>query len=189
MASTNIDEIFCQIEKDFIEISKKAAREAATKAQKDVKVKAARFIREYYKDYTPKQYKRTHALFKLVENVYEESSSGNGIMIEFGVEYNPSNITGVHKSNSWYRQSGTHWIPRLSGEFDFDSQNNGIPEAEWITKNFLEGIHPSGKIGDSGAHYGEAPDKKMQEFFDKELDNKVNAYMQEALWRAINTYF
>lgn len=189
MASTNIDAVFRQIEKDFIEISKKAAQEAATKAQADVRKKADQFISEYYDEYAPEYYKRKYALYKLVEKVYEVSESADGIMIEFGVKYNSSNIAGVHKSNSWYRQSGTHWIPRLSGDFDFDSQNNGIPESTWITEKFLEGIHPSGAIGDDGGFRGQSPDKKMQEFFDQELNDKISAYMNEALLSAVKAYF
>lgn len=190
MASTNIDRIFGQIEKDFVELSKKAAREAAKKAQEDIKEHADKFIREYY-SYQPKVYKqRKKALFKLVERFYEESSTSNGLMIEFGVQYNPSNITGVHQSNSWYHQSGTNWIPRLDREFSFDSQNNGIPSAEWITEKFLSGIHPSGKIGDDGGVAdAQSPDEKMQKFFDQELDDIVISYMDTALMDAIKTYF
>ena len=47
MAATNIDEVFKKIEKDFVELSKTAARNAATKAQKDIAEKADRFIDEY----------------------------------------------------------------------------------------------------------------------------------------------
>lgn len=190
MASTNVDKIFRQIEKDFVKLAKEAAKEAANKAQKDVRQKADQFIDEYYDEYSPERYKRKHALYKLVERVYKESESADGIMIEFGVKYNPSNITGVHKSNSWYRQGGTSWIPRLSGDFDFDSGNNGIPEAPWITEKFLSGIHPSGLIGDDGGiKKGKSPDEKMQEFFDIELDNKLQSYMNEALLSAVKKYF
>ena len=190
MASTNIDKIFRQIEKDYIKLAKEAAQKAATKAQKEVRQKADQFIDEYYDEYAPYYYNRKYALYKLVEDVYEESSSAKGIMIEFGVKYNSSNIAGAHKSNSWYRKSGTRWIPRLSGDFDFDSQNNGIPQAEWITEKFLAGQHPSGKIGDDGGIecFG-SPDEKMQKFFDTELNNKLTSYMSEALLSAVKTYF
>ena len=190
MASTNLDRIYAQIEKDFVELSKKAAREAAKKAQDDVKEHADKFIREYYA-YKPKVYKqRKKALFNLIERVYQESETRDGLMIEFGIQYNPSNIRGVHQSNSWYHQSGTNWIPRLDREFSFDSQNNGIPSATWITEKFLSGIHPSGKIGDDGGVADEqSPDEKMQKFFDQELDDIVISYMKTALWDAVKTYF
>lgn len=187
MASTNIDEIFSQIEKDFIDISKKAAKEAATKAQKDVREKADQFIDEYYAEYPGKN--RKHALYKLIEEVYEVSEGAGGVTIEFGVKYNSSNIEGVHTSGSRFRKGGGRWIPRLSGDFNYDSKNNGIPEASWITEKFLSGIHPSGKIGDEGGATFTSPDEKMQKFFNQELDNKVSAYMNEALLRAVKTYF
>ena len=191
MASTNIDEIFRQIEKDFVGLAKEAAKEAANRAQKDVKQKADQFITEYYDEYSPLAYhNRKKALYKLVERIYEESETADGIMIEFGVRYNSSNIIGVHKSNSWYRQTGTRWIPRLSGDFDFDSANNGIPEAPWITEKFLSGIHPSGLIGDDGGtKVGKSPDEKMQDFFNKELDDKLQSYMTDALLHAVKKYF
>jgi hypothetical protein len=191
MATTNIDAIFNKIEQDFIKISKEAAKKAATKAQKDIKEKADQFIGEYY-DYTPKRYKknRKHALYDLVEKVYEESESSSGVTIEFGIKYDHSKIEGLHKSNSRYRQSGSEWIPRLSADFNFDSGDNGIPSAEWITNKFLEGIHPSGLIGNDGGHKDKkSPDKKMQEFFNTELQQKVNRYMTEELLSAVKKYF
>lgn len=189
MASTNVDKIFSQIKKDYAELLKKAAKDATIKAQKDIREKADKFIKEYYDEYTQRKNRPTNALYQLVEDVYEVSESANGLTIEFGVKYNSSKIAGVHKSGSWYRQGGTRWIPRLSGEFDFDSKNNGIPEASWITDKFLEGIHPSGKIGDDGGKKFRSSDDKMQKFFNEELDAKVSSYMNEALWRAIKTYF
>lgn len=189
MAATNIDEIFSQIQKDFVELSKNAARKAADKAQKEIRAKADKFIKEYYA-YSPKVYKRTYSLYKLVENYYAESDSGNGIEIEFGIKYNPSNISGVHRSNSWYHQTGTRWIPRLSDDFDFDSQNNGIPSATWITNKFIEGIHPSGRIGDDGGiSDGMSPDTKMQQFFDTELEDLVISYINKSLLDSVAAYF
>lgn len=192
MAATNIDEIFSQIEKDFVELSKNAARSAANKAQKDIREKADKFIKEYY-EYKPKLYtdaQRQHALYKLVEDYYVELEKKNGIEIEFGVKYNPSNISGLHHSTSWYHRYGTRWIPRLSDEFDFNSQKHGIPSAEWITDKFIEGIHPSGKIGDDGGiSDGPSPDYKMQQFFDTELEDLVISYINKSLLDSVATYF
>lgn len=190
MASTNIDKIFSQIEKNYIELAKQAAKEAAMKAQKEIRQKADQFIDEYYDEYAPYYYKRKYALYNLVEDVYKESPNAKGIAIEFGVKYNSSNITGVHKSNSWYRNSGTRWIPRLSGDFDFDSRNNGIPDATWITEKFLSGQHPSGKVGDDkGIECFGSPDEKMQKFFDAELNEKLTSYISDALLSAVKAYF
>ena len=190
MATTNIEKAFKKIEKDFIEISKKAAKEAANKAQADIRKKADQFIDEYYSEYSPKVYKkRKKALYHLVENFYQETATGDGIMIEFGVWYDANKIAGMHKSNSRYHQSGETWVSRLSSEFSFDSSDNGIPEPEWITEKFLSGIHPSGLIGDEGGAQYTSSDEKMQRFFDKELNDKISSYMNDALLNAVKTYF
>jgi hypothetical protein len=189
MAATNIDEVFKQIEKDFVELSKTAARNAATKAQKDIAEKADKFIGEYY-EYDAKWYKksRKYALYKLVKKYYQEMKTKKGIMIEFGVQYSPSQIRGIHKSYSPYHQSGNKWISRNDSRFKWDGSDNGIPEPEWITENFLEGIHyvyeDGRKIQDA-----QSPDEKMQRFFDKELGNLVMTYMNRYLLDSVRYYF
>ena len=191
MADTNIDEIFNSIEKDFVKLSANAARSAANKAQKNIREKADRFIDEYYASYQPKWYRRKYALYKLVQNYYKEKQNGKGLKIEFGVTYDASRINGLHKSNSWWHQSGSEWISRTdSGRFNLNGQDNGIPSPEWITNNFLEGIHPSGKLGDKyGIKDSMSPDDKMQKFFDTELGDLVGEYMNKYLLDAVASYF
>lgn len=192
MATTNIDEIFEQIERDFESISEKAARSAARKAQKDIARKADNFIDEYYASYDPKWYHRKHALYDLIEEYYKETDKKNGLSIEFGIKYVPSNISGMHKSYSPYHQRGGKWVSRMNNSdgFHFKANDNGIPEPEWITDKFLEGIHPSGKLGeDGGKKDSMSPDEKMQDFFDTELGDIVNGYMNTALWEAVSKYF
>lgn len=191
MADTNIDEIFNSIEKDFVKLSANAARSAANKAQKNIREKADRFIDEYYASYQPKWYRRKHTLYKLVQNYYKEKQNGKGLKIEFGVTYDASRINGLHKSHSWWHQSGNEWISRADkGRFNVSSQDNGIPSPEWITDNFLEGIHPSGKLGDKdGIKDSMSPDDKMQKFFDTELGDLVGEYMNKYLLDAVASYF
>ena len=191
MAVTNWDDFFRKVKEDFVDLSKNAAQSAAIKAQEKIKQKADQFIDDYYKYETSYNKRRKHSLYKLIEKHYKERNVSDGIVIEFGVIYNPSNISGIHRSNSWYHQSGTRWIARNSGDFDFDSQNNGIPEAGWITQKFWEGVHPSGKIGDDVGikdKYG-SPDDRMQEFFDKELDRDIVTYVNEAMFSELEKYF
>ena len=192
MAATNIDEVFKKIEKDFMELSKTAARNAATKAQKDIKEKADKFIDEYYSSYKPAWYNRKRSLYKLVQPYYRETFTKKGIKIEFGIQYVPSKIRGIHKSYSPYHKSGNRWISRErdSGSFHFDKGDNGIPEPTWITDKFLEGIHPSGKLGDeNGIKDSHSPDEKMQMFFDKELGDLVMTYMNKSLLDSVKYYF
>ena len=190
MAATNIDEVFSQIEKDFMELSKDAARKAANRAQKHIVIQADKFINEYYNEYNPSAYKRKRALFKLVQDYYKEREGKKGITIEFGVEYNPVKIKGLHESNSRFHQSGGKWISRNTSGFNKNSGDNGIPQPEWITERFLAGQHPSGMIGDNeGIKIGKSPDEKMQDFFDTRLDNLVGDYMHSALMDAVASYF
>ncbi len=192
MAATDIDKVFAQIEKDFVLLSQSAARGAATKAQKDIAEKADKFIDEYYASYKPKWYRRKKHLYKLVQKYYREVTTKKGIMIEFGIQYTPSKIRGLHKSYSPRHQSGGQWISRIrdADSFHFDKGDNGIPEAEWITDKFLEGIHPSGKFGDEdGVRDVMSPDQKMQKFFDKELGDLVMTYMNRNLLDLVKVYF
>ena len=192
MAATNIDKVFAQIEKDFVLLAQSAARGAAIKAQKDIQKKADKFIDEYYASYSPKWYRRKGHLHKLVKEYYREDKLSNGIMIEFGIEYSSSQISGLHKSYSPYHQGGGEWISRANNKdsFNFDSGDNGIPSADWITNKFLEGIHPSGKLGDDGGIADAmSPDDKMQKFFDQELENLVAGYIHGNLLDLVKTYF
>lgn len=183
MAGTNIEAIFSQIEKDFVELSKNAARSAANKAQKDIQNKADKFVEEYYASYRPHIYKRQNALYKLITPYYKEKETGNGIRIEFGVKYNASKIKGIHKSGSWWHQSGGKWVSRDDPSFNFDKGDNGIPEPEWITDQFLSGIHPWAQTD------AQSPDEKMQDFFDTKLDDMVSGYIGKALLDAVSSYF
>lgn len=191
MAATDIDKVFTQIEKDFVLLSKSAARGAATKAQKDIAVKADKFIGEYYASYDPKWYHRKYHLYKLVQKYYRETNTSKGIVIEFGIEYSSSKIRGLHQSYSWRHKSGNKWVSQYMDKdsFHFDKGDNGIPEPEWITDNFLEGIHPSGNKDEIGQKDNKSPDQKMQTFFNKELDGLVMKYMHKNLLNLVKIYF
>lgn len=178
MAVQGLDAAFAAIIKDCQAIAVEAVKNAAKKTQKDILKEADNYLQRYYGNYTPKRYKRTHQLKNAIKPVLEDHSTGNGTSIEVGVEYNSGTLKGYY-SNSWYHQTGTHWIGRDSGDFDFDSRNNGIPEPEWILGNFLEGEH-------GGAHKdGESTNRLMQEFFDVQLAGRIEKYVQEELFAAI----
>lgn len=190
MAAVNINEFLKQIEEDFEKLSKDAARKAAKKAQKDIVRQADKFVSDYYFEYEPKRYKnRQRALFKLVQDYYKEKGSADGISIEFGVQYDSNKIRDIHWSRSPLHQGGNKWIARGDSGFNWHSQDNGIPEPEWIMQKFLAGLHPSGMPGDNGGtKVGDSPDKKMQYFFDTKLDNLVGNYMYSELIKAVETY-
>ena len=177
MAVQNFDTAFAAIIDDCQAIAAEAIKNAAKKTQTDIIKKADNYLQKYYRNYTPKKYKRTWQLQKSIKPIIEDHSSGSKISIEVGVEYNSGLLT--YYSNSWYHQTGTHWISRNSGDFDFDSQNNGIPEPAWIMNNFLEGIHPWAQTD------GESTNSLMKRFFDVQLDRYISQYVQEELFAAI----
>ena len=179
MAGKNIDDAFAAIIKDCQAVAVEAVKNAAKKAQNDILKEADNYLQRYYTNYPkPKRYKRTYQLKNAIKPIFEDRSGPNGISVEVGVEYDSGALKGYY-SNSWYHQSGTHWISRDSGDFDFDSQNNGIPEPEWIMNNFLEGIHPWAQED------AESTNSLMQDFFDVQLAGRIEKYVQEELFDAI----
>ena len=177
MAVQDFDTAFAAIIDDCQAIAAEAIRHAAKKTQADIIKEADNYLQRYYRNYTPKRYKRTKQLKNAIKPIIEDHSNGSKISIEVGVEYNSGLLK--YYSNSWYHKTGTHWIGRDSGDFDFDSQNNGIPEPEWIMNNFLEGIHPWAQTD------AESTNSLMQRFFDVQLDRHINKYVQEELFAAI----
>ena len=177
----SIDAAFAAIMKDCQAIAAEAVKSAAMKAQDDIIAEADKYLQYYYDSYKPKKYKRTKQLKNAIKPIFKDNGFGNGGSIEIGVKYDASPLMNAYHSNSWYHKSGTHWIARPSGDFDFDSQNNGIPEAEWILDNFLRGQH-------GGAQQDfNSTNTLMLDFFDNELPNRINQYVQESLFGAITS--
>lgn len=180
MAGKSIDDAFAAIIKDCQAVAVEAVKNAAKKAQKDILKEAEDYLQRYYNNYPrPKRYKRTNHLKYAITPVFEDTSTTDRLSIEVGVEYDSNKLKNHYYSNSWYHQTGTHWIPRKSGDFDFDSQNNGIPEPEWIMNNFLEGIHPWAQTDN------ESTNSLMEEFFDTQLAGRIKQYIDEELFAAI----
>ena len=190
MAGKSINDVFNEIIADYQAVATEAVKSAAKKVQDDVVKESYRYMAIYYRNHKPTKYKRTKQLHKSITPIFEDRSGKRGISIEVGVEYNSSNLKGLYYSNSWYHQTGTRWIERNDEGFDFDSQNNGIPQPEWILENFLEGIHPITKAikKDRGFSYiytpkrdSESTQTLMEEFFDVRLPERINDYVQEEL--------
>lgn len=181
MAGQSIDAAFAAIIEDCQAIAVEAVKNAAKKTQEKIIEVADSYLVRYYSNYKPKKYKRTYSLKQAITPVFEDKSSGDKICFEVGVKYDSSPLIGLYKSNSWYHQSGTNWIPRASGNFDFDSRNNGIPQPDWILDNYLRGEH-------GGYHLdGLSPDISMVRFFNIKLDSLISTYVQNELFAAITS--
>lgn len=179
MAVQSLDAVFAAIIKDCQAIAVEAVKNAAIKTQDDILIKADNYLQRYYRNYRPKKYKRTKYLQNAITPVFEDRSTKKGIYIEVGVEYDANKLKDHYYSNSWYHKTGTHWIDRSSGDFDFDSKNNGIPEPAWIMNNFLEGIHPWEQTDN------ESTNSLMEEFFDVQLSKCIEKYVHEELVKSI----
>lgn len=179
MAGQNIDQVFDEILKDCQTIAVKVVKNAAKKTQDDIVKEANNYLQRYYNNYKPKRYRRTYRLKRAILPFWADKSGKNGISIEVGVQYNSSALNGAYKSNSWYHQSGDAWIDRMRGNFNFNSPNNGVPEPGWILDNFLKGIHPWGQEDT------ESTNSLMEEFFDTQLPDRIDQYVQKELFNAL----
>lgn len=179
MAGRSIDDAFAAILKDCQAIAVEAVQNAAKKTQKDILKEADDYLQRYYNNYRPKRYKRTKQLKNAITPVFENRSTGDNISIEFGVEYDSSKLVGLYKSKSRFHQSGEDWKPVL--DHSVFSSDNGIPEPGWILGNFLEGVHPLAQKD------SESTDSLMREFFDTQLPNRIQQYVQDELFNAITS--
>lgn len=177
MAVQGLDAAFAAIIKDCQAVAVEAVKNAAKKTQDDIIKEADDYLQRYYGNYTPKRYKRTHQLKNAIRPVIEDRSTGESVSVEVGVEYDAGALKDAYKSNSRWHQSGGAW-KTVTNYTDF-SADNGIPEPEWIMNNFLEGVHPWAQDD------GESTNSLMEEFFDVQLADRIEKYVQEELFAAI----
>jgi hypothetical protein len=184
MAGKTINKAFAAILKDCKAIAAEAVEDAAKKTQDDIVKEAYNCLQEYYK-YKPKRYKRTYQLENAIVPVFNNNSTNKVLSIEVGVEYDPSKLIGRYRSNSWYHQTGTHWIGKRNGSFSYDSSNNGIPEPWWIVDNLLEGVHKWGDGPNEFVKDSISTNSAMEDFFNTQLPDHINEYVKNAVFNAI----
>lgn len=188
-SSKDLETVLNEMIEDAENELRKTIKLAANKIQKDVYEKAKKDLQSYYDNYTPSMYDRQNKLRRAILPYYADRSNSKSITIEVGVQYNASALIGAYRSNSWYHQGGDKWYGRDSG-IDFNSQNNGIPEPDWILDNYLEGIHPFTRIEKTPNGKREyiytpiedkdSPTKLMEQFIETELPDKINDYIYES---------
>lgn len=193
MAGQSIDATFAAILKDCQAVAVEAVKNAAKKAQDDVRAQAQLYVRKYYASYKPKRYKRGEQLYTAITPVFEDHSTHKGISFKIGVEYDSSKLKrySQYSSNSKFHQSGSPW--RSVTDHSKFSPDNGIVEPEWIMGNFLEGIHPITQFDPSKENpYVYEPKQDsvstntlMVDFFDNTLPDRIDQYVKDSLWDAI----
>ena len=179
----NVDSVLDGVLKDTKKLATKAVNSAAHKGQKDIMEEAKDYLKKYYASYTPQIYKRTRNLKKAIVPIFNDKTTDDKIEIEIGVEYDPGLLKGIYQSKSRYHQSGDVWkvVPEsVKKDSSLFSSDYGMPEPEWILENFLSGEH-------GGAHYDPsvATNVLMPNFFDNELRDKLNKYVQDAFLETV----
>lgn len=112
-----------------------AVRNAAKEIKKDFKEKVFdQAVSDYYEDYDPARYRRTHSLYKVFK--VDAPTDGRYITINYDWDFNR---LPRYRSKSRYHKSGGEWKDFWERD---DGSKNGIPEKGWIFGNFMEGIHP-----------------------------------------------
>ena len=203
MANKSIDALLKGILKDSKAIARQAMEEAAKKAYEDIVNEANSCIEKYYANYKPKWYRRKRNLYKSITPIFKDNSSRKKISFTIGVQYDSEKLNGLYKSNSWYHQSGDEWrswdvlfVGRRIRQmhktgFNYDGQDNGVPEPDWILDNFLTGVHPSGTHPSGNHPWSRSKKDKeytsdlMEKFIRNELPNRINGYVQQELFDII----
>lgn len=187
--SQNLDRAFKQIQKNSEALARKAMMDAANEAFKLAKEEANNCL-ENYLSRKPKMYKRLNLspLSKAITvKEPEMTQSGDNYTISFSLTYDSSIIKGAYKSKSWWHKNESEngeWVSRFdnSSNFNFDKQDNGIPDSGWILQNYLEGKHPGWVNGvDRGWQDAEKPGEVMKNFFEKELYEHAGKLIYKAM--------
>ncbi len=188
MADKSVEKLFAEILKDYKEVTFEAMKKAAIRAQTDIIDQAHSYLEQYYKNYTPKWYRRKKNLQRAIVPVYKFNKTRRRFNFTIGVEYDDSKLDGLYKSNSPFHQSGNVW--RSSGfpivgfgpeykqaiKFDPERSDNGVPESDWILDNYLVGIHPWGKQDRKKTTF------QMEYFIRKQIPKRINGYVREELF-------
>lgn len=158
------------------------ARQAVKKARDEV---AMNCLRRYYAYYDPEMYVRTNSLQKSIKPVLRQRNSKNQYTILLGIHFDPSRLEGVYQSNSWYHQSGGKWVSSNDRGFNWNGQNNGIVDPNWVVENFLMGRHPY--------MYGFKPDPTtthdvMTEFFQEDMGGLLSSLIAIEFPKAVKKF-
>lgn len=195
----DIDKALKQIYKNYeksVEMATKATEAAVQRAYKLSLDKASSCLKQYYANYTPTSYKRINGwghLGKAVKGTGIKKKDKNGLHLRsFGVAYVPSFLNGDYTSNSWYHQSGSTWKSVV--QYQSFTQDNGVPDPEWILENYLYGIHPrymgtpETGITNASVQDSETTMSVMTEFFQKELPNELRSMIYEEISNSIHSF-
>lgn len=145
---------FTELEKEIIQKSKEvcenalmnSAGEMVDSIRKNICYKVSD---QYYRDYSPKNYKRTRDLMN-VWNIRTFLVGSDGLKFTLDIDYEllEQHYSKSHFHQDWRNGNEDLWISRDDPEFNWgeggedETLDNGLPVRSWIVQNFIDGIHP-----------------------------------------------
>ena len=166
-------DVFTDLERKIIEMSEEVCRNALVASAVEIKIDIDTNIcykvsEAYYTDYSPTKYKRIESLY----DAWKITPFLQGDRVIFNLNLDSDRLP-QHRSTSKYHKNENEagWISRYDDNFDFESDDNGVPQNSWILQNFFEGIHPryitrKGIVYDESVQYSGVLDN-MQKYINK----------------------
>lgn len=162
--------------KDYKSAMKVAIEFAAKQTEEDFMNKAMSCLQEYYDNYDPNEYNRTHILqyaFLPYSNIRNGKDKIHG---SIGVQYDASSLEAHIGDPVWH--IGRDGELKVKHQGYYGSLNYQPVDAWWVIDNYLHGIHPTtdGKFTYIEIHDAISPNQKMEQFrkeYEKTFDENV----------------
>ena len=156
----NLHDAIDEHDKDIRSRIVKAAKQATEDAKKDIKTHANICLAQYYDDYDPLSYERSHALKQAIVPHSHFQDNGDHLVCTAGIEFNADILKAYVDAQSNYAYDA--------------SQKYGRVDGDWVIENYLAGIHPTtngSSIPDEVIYtpkqIGVPPDEKMKQHLDR----------------------
>jgi hypothetical protein len=162
--------------KDYKGAMREAVKFAAKKTEADMMNKAKNCLQEYYDNFEPNAYKRTHILQYAFLPYSKIQYGDDKISGSVGVQYDAETLEQYIGEPSMYL--GSNGMPKVKHVGYYGSSNYQPVDAWWVIDNYLNGIHPTtdGKYTYIEIVDPVSPNRKMDEFiknYAKTFDTNV----------------
>lgn len=181
MSGFDIGAVLREMLSDIDGAAERAVKRALPKAKQDMDRISRRAVKQYYAYYRPSQYERGEHLYDTY--AIKGSSSGKSLTVE--TKFTADSLEGKHHSDSQYHQYGGKWISWHKRIPNTDYAD-GIVEADFVFKHFVEGKHPifkwNGKGYDARPHIDpKTPGQLLEEYMLDYLDNELGPLVMDEI--------